>query len=370
MMKRFHYHFEPSFGWMNDPNGLCYYQGQYHIFYQANPYAPHWNTMHWGHAVSQDLIHFQLLPTALLPQETYENSGGCFSGSAAVKDGRLYLFYTGVSHHLGQTQCLAYSDDGVHFTKYSGNPIIGKCPVDSGPPNESANFRDPKVTFMDGHYYMVCGAGRTGKSGCILLFTSDDLLHWDYIGPLYEAPDIGPVPECPDFFKLDGHYVLMYSQMGVREKAAHFMTGCFDGASFKVEASFQMEFGPDFYAPQTFESPKGERLMLGWHYFWGRENPPGSLTGGALTLPRRLTIENGELKSRPYDTVRPLLQETSPFVKVDGHTLTLTDGARLSYTQTVEDPSSVRVLDDEKSTEVFADDGRLNLSLWHDPSVY
>ena len=132
------YHLAPPFGWCNDPNGMCFYKGQYHFFYQHYPYAPQWGPMHWGHAVSDDLAYWKHLPIALVPEKPYEQGGGCFSGSAIEKDGKLYLMYTG---HLSATpeeeiatgishmefQCLAYSEDGIHFKKirkksdYRGN---------------------------------------------------------------------------------------------------------------------------------------------------------------------------------------------------------------------------------------------------------
>ena len=140
MAKRLHHHFEPEKGWINDPNGLVFFRGEYHAFFQHNPYEPKWGPMHWGHAVSRDLIHWNELPIALSPDQPYENSGGCFSGGALVKDNVLYVFYTAVSEELGQTQCLAMSRDGVHFEKYPGNPIIKSYPSDG-----SEDFRDPHV---------------------------------------------------------------------------------------------------------------------------------------------------------------------------------------------------------------------------------
>ena len=127
---RFAYHFEPTVGWMNDPNGLGYFGGQYHAFFQHNPYAPKWDTMHWGHATSTDLIHWNETDIALYPDREYEDKGGCFSGSAIEREGRLHLFYTSVSEDLGQTQSLAISKDGLHFEKYEGNPVIGGYPED------------------------------------------------------------------------------------------------------------------------------------------------------------------------------------------------------------------------------------------------
>ena len=114
---KFQYHFEPHKGWMNDPNGLCCYKGQYHAFFQYNPYAPVWDSMHWGHAVSENLVTWKQVETALIPEEAYENAGGCFSGSAIEKEDMLYLFYTAVSKEYGQAQAAASSSDGIHFVK-------------------------------------------------------------------------------------------------------------------------------------------------------------------------------------------------------------------------------------------------------------
>ena len=126
---RQHYHLMPQCGWMNDPNGLIYFKGQYHVFYQTNPYSGFWDSMHWGHAVSKDLLHWEYLPLALAPSEVYDDfqKGGCFSGSAIEHDGKMYLFYTATANHGHgnvQTQCLAISEDGIHFEKYTGNPLI------------------------------------------------------------------------------------------------------------------------------------------------------------------------------------------------------------------------------------------------------
>lgn len=123
------YHFANKKGWMNDPNGLTHFNGKYHAFFQHYPYAPRWGQMHWGHAISDDMINWEEQEIALLPDQEYEDEGGCFSGSSIVKDGRLYLFYTSVSTKLGQTQSMAYTDDGVTFIKYEGNPIIKESPL-------------------------------------------------------------------------------------------------------------------------------------------------------------------------------------------------------------------------------------------------
>ena len=128
--KRQWYHFMPECGWMNDPNGLIYYKGKYHLFYQFYPYGPYWSAMHWGHAISDDLLNWEYLPVALAPSEPYDDcqKGGIFSGSAVTgKDGRLYLFYTGTvisDDKVIKSQCMAVSEDGITFTKYQNLSLI------------------------------------------------------------------------------------------------------------------------------------------------------------------------------------------------------------------------------------------------------
>ena len=133
------YHFMGETGWINDPNGLIYYKGKYHFFFQFNPYYGHWDYMHWGHAVSGDMLHWEYLPIALAPSESYDDHmrGGCFSGSAIEHDDKLFLMFTGVTNDgkgFEQVQCIAYSEDGIHFEKYAGNPVL--TPPDGVPSHQ------------------------------------------------------------------------------------------------------------------------------------------------------------------------------------------------------------------------------------------
>lgn len=305
MNPRLKYHFEPQKGWINDPNGLVFFKGRYHAFFQHNPHSIHWDKMHWGHAVSDDLINWEELPIALYPDKPYENSGGCFSGSAVVKDGRLYLFYTSVSDSLGQTQSLAYTDDGVTFTKYEGNPIISENPFGR---EYNTDFRDPKVSLIDGKYYMVVGTGINGE-GKVLLFTSADLISWEYSGFLFDAKEYTTVVECPDFFKLDDKYVLMFSRLGTFNKGVTFVLGDFDGKTFTAESVQFPESGPHFYAPQTFSDGK-RRIIIGWlHYSWDTKTDADEISIGAFTIPREITIKDGTLKMYPIKEARHLLKD-------------------------------------------------------------
>ena len=267
---RQHYHFMPQTGWLNDPNGLIYYKGKYHFFYQYNPYYGFWDYMHWGHAMSEDLLHWEYLSLALAPSEVYDDymRGGCFSGSAIEHEGKLWLMYTGVANHGNgnvQTQCIAYSEDGVHFTKYEGNPVI--MPPDDVPAHL---FRDPKVWKHEDTYYMVCGASRNERAQA-LLYKSADLLHWDYVNVLAESRgEWGYMWECPDFYPLGDKYVLTCSPMGADDRKAVYFVGDFDYATgrFDWKISGEMDWGMDFYAPQSFETPDGRRLIAAWANEW------------------------------------------------------------------------------------------------------
>lgn len=209
---RNNFHLMPPVGWMNDPNGFVYYDGEYHLFYQFYPYDSKWGPMHWGHSKTKDFIHWEELPTALAPDETYDKDG-CFSGSAIEKDGKLYLMYTGHVVENGkvtQTQCVAVSEDGVHFTKHKANPVIGKNEI--GEYGLIQDFRDPKVIEKDGVYYSVVASKTADERGLILLYKSSDLIDWTFYSVLLEGkPEQGVMWECPDLFYLDGKDVLIMS---------------------------------------------------------------------------------------------------------------------------------------------------------------
>lgn len=264
------YHFMPQTGWMNDPNGLIYYRGMYHFFYQYNPYESSWGSMYWGHAVSRDLLHWDYLPPALAPSEPYDDDckGGCFSGSAVERDGKLFLIYTGTSDRGNgpeQAQCLAWSEDGIHFEKYEGNPVA------TAPEGIRADcFRDPKVWKHGDFYYMVVGASRNGR-GLALIYRSEDLFHWEYWNVLAESRgEWGEMWECPDFFRLGDRYVLTFSPMGSGDHTAVYLVGDFDYETgrFVSHISGELDWGLDYYAPQSFLVPDGRRMMAAWANEW------------------------------------------------------------------------------------------------------
>lgn len=303
------YHIMPPAYWMNDPNGFVYFKGRYHLFYQHNPYSVFWGSMHWGHVSSADLVHWIHHPIALAPSENYDicERGGCFSGSAAVDGDRLVVMYTASRIVCGkqiQLQCLAYSDDGIHFEKYEGNPII-ECPEELN----SSNFRDPKIWKHGESWYCVLGSQKDGDA-CCAIFCSQDLIHWDYRGVLVQGfGKLGTMWECPDFFPLEDKYVLQCSPMNMGERKAIYLVGTMDYEScrFHWDRMGEIDCGFDFYGPQTMKDPLGRRIMIGWQNEWdwmpwfsGFGANMAENWCGCMSLPRVVTLkENGQLHYEP-----------------------------------------------------------------------
>lgn len=307
------FHLSPFTGWMNDPNGLCWYQGYYHLFYQYNPNSDHWGNMHWGHAVSRDLIRWIHLPVVFYPQiELLDNDefrGGAFSGSAVVEGERMQLFLT---RHFGrqdrswqrQWQVRSESPDGINFA--AEEPCIWGTPE-----GVFYDFRDPKVISYKGKWLMVVG-GTHFHQPAVLWYLSDDLKHWEYQGVLFQEtdPQYG-ICECPDFFSCDGHYVLiagfMYADTGSPlRRDTRYYVGNFDGKTFVPVTQGLVDYGRDFYAMQSMEH-EGRRLAFGWNTtgddVYVAEQ--GSANGTA-SLPRELSLKNGQLFSYPAVEVKKL----------------------------------------------------------------
>ncbi len=358
MPQRLKYHFEPKKGWINDPNGLVYFTGKYHAFFQHFPHAPVWGPMHWGHAVSDDLIHWEELPIALYPDKPYEEDKGCWSGSAVVKDDKLYLFYTSVSDELGQTQSMAVSDDGIHFVKYEKNPIIPHFPVDG-----SRNFRDPKVTKIGDEYVMVIGSGKD-DTGKVLMYKSENLFDWDYKGVLYENKDYGSVFECPDFFPFHDKYLLIFSQGGVKTHAMAMLYGDFDGENFTPISEHRPEAGPEFYAPQTFLDDKGRRIVIGWLFSWNKKPTEGVDYAGALTIPREIKMVDGKITNFPVEEAASLLTSSDPLVTVENNKVTVAYDGEVLFEHRYDKINDIKFLKDTKTIEGFINGGEASFSVW------
>ena len=312
------FHLTPRIGWMNDPNGFCFYQGKYHLFYQYHPYSCHWGPMHWGHAVSDDLISWEPLPAALAP-DSKNDFEGCFSGCGIERDdGKLALIYTGVRKNPSdkkrnvQIQCMA-EGDGRDFGKLK-SPIIDSSKVPVGCSIE--DFRDPKVIRgQDGAFYLYAVNKSSDGRGQVLVYKSPDLTDWDYCNVAYKN-DSGPgsMLECPDIFELDGHDILMLSAQEVLQSddfdAGNIgicLIGRYDKSCHKFvpEKKQQIDRGLDFYAQQTIKAADGRRIMIGWLQNWDICNyrEKDAKWYGQMSLPREIWIKDGLLFQRPVKEI-------------------------------------------------------------------
>lgn len=312
------FHLASRVGWMNDPNGFSYFNGEYHMFYQYYPYESKWGPMHWGHAVSKDLLHWEYRPAALAPDEKYDRDG-CFSGSSVeLSDGRQLLMYTGVlKEHQGndeapgvQTQCIAVGD-GIDYKKYEHNPVIAEDMLPEG--SSRYDFRDPKIWKKnDGTFCCVVGGRKLDDDGQILLFSSPDGFSWKFEKVLFENNGrFGNMLECPDFFSLDGQWALLTSPQNMLPKGFEFhngngtlcLLGDFDEETnaFKETNGHSIDYGIDFYAPQTTTTPDGRRVMIGWMQNWDTCNlrSKDEPWFGQMSLPRELFVKNGRLYQKP-----------------------------------------------------------------------
>ncbi len=319
------FHLSVRTGWMNDPNGFSYYGGKYHLFYQYYPYDPQWGAMHWGHAVSDDLLHWEYLPAALAPDEAYDRDG-CFSGGAVtMDDGRQLLMYTGVLRERQrdggfrevQTQCVAVGD-GMDYEKYEKNPVLDENDLPDGCSRN--DFRDPKIwRKKDGTYCCVIGNRPADGSGQILLYTSQDGFTWNYKKVLAANNNrFGKMWECPDFFELDGKGVLLVSPQDMLPSGFEYHNGngtlCLIGDydeetdTFTEQHDQAIDYGIDFYATQTILTPDGRRVMLGWMQNWDTCSIRAQDVRwfGQMSLPRELSVKNGRLYQKPVRELEEL----------------------------------------------------------------
>lgn len=318
---RLAYHIMAPVNWMNDPNGLIQWNGEYHVFYQFHPDSPKWGPMHWGHVKSKDLVHWERAPIALAPSEWYDE-GGCFSGSAVNNNGVLTLIYTGnvwlneEQTELKQHQCIATSKDGIHFEKDASNPVLSEPPFDC-----QGHIRDPKVWKRGDDWYMVLGT-REGNNGKVVLYKSKDLRQWEYVNILAQSDgSLGYMWECPDVFHLNGKDILLFSPQGIEPDGDRFqnlhqtgyVVGTLDYETGKLAhgAFEELDKGFDFYAAQTFEDEKGRRILFGWMDMWESFMPTQAHGwAGALTIPRLLELADDEkLLMKPVPELQLLREE-------------------------------------------------------------
>jgi beta-fructofuranosidase len=312
------YHFHAPANWMNDPNGPIHYQGFYHLFYQHNPFADTWGHMHWGHARSRDLVHWQYLPIALAPSEELGEEH-VFSGCCVIppKSGPM-IIYTSIARGKPAEnyaeQWAAIGDKSMlNWQKYSGNPLLSE---ELNGNTKIYDWRDPFVFQHKGVTYLVLGGNlnqRKGGQAVVNLYRAENeqLTRWQSLGVLFTHPDpkIGNI-ECPNFLELGGRWVLVVSPHGPVE----YFVGDFDLTTFKFKPHSRaiLDYGGNYYAPNSLLGHWGRRIMFGWINGFQQ----GHGWNGCLTLPRVLSVSpQGELLQAPAPEVKKLRAE--PFRVAD-----------------------------------------------------
>lgn len=312
------YHFNPYTGWLNDPNGLCWFEGYYHLYYQCNPFDQKWDNMHWGHAASRDLLHWVHLPVCLVPQESLrgkpDRKGGAFSGSAVVRDGEIFFYLT--RHEGPQDDCeatveyqtLTRSRDSIRFGEET-------TIIERPSPEVSYNFRDPKLFWKDGVWNLVLGSAVNKVPAWVRFTSRDGIGGWEYQGPMLTEPEPGiETIECPDCFELDGKFVAMgdlmwYHDSCGRYQPTRYYIGAYQDGQLSVESTGLLDFGTNYYAAQTFEH-EGRRIAIAWvsdFYSEHKIAPDGAY--GSIALPRELHLRDGKLYTSPVQEVYSLVGE-------------------------------------------------------------
>lgn len=378
------YHFTPAEKWMNDPNGLVYNEGVYHLFYQYYPGGTVWGPMHWGHAVSTDMVHWQHKPIALFP----DVNGFIFSGSAVIdknntsgfgKDGKvplvaIFTYFSMAKEKAGrsdnQTQGIAYSlDNGESFTKYAGNPIIDNT--------ELKDFRDPKVFWHDetSSWIMALVAGDHVK-----FYRSENLKKWDFISDFgKERGAHGGVWECPDLFPLkvddsdEEKWILLVSIGNGGPNGGsgtQYFIGDFDGTTFTSEQKeFRwLDWGTDNYAGVTYnDTPNGNRIFIGWMSNWQYAvSTPTKNWRSAMTLPRKLSLKK---YGKTYGLVNyPLDQVDELSMPGKNQKILLDAGQKKELAFEALNQSKVTFLTKNRDFKIaFSNDGEEKFTITFDP---
>ena len=328
---RLKFHIMPLTGWLNDPNGLSYFKGEYHIFFQYSPFEAGGGLKFWGHYITKDFINYKYAGISLYPDEKYD-CHGVYSGSAFIEDDKLYIYYTGNVKLLGEhdyiesgresNTMLITSDDGINFSEKECLMEMKDYPKDI-----TNHIRDPKVWKDNDIYYMIQGARKYGIDrdndiGEALIFVSKDKRNWKHKTTIHTKDIFGYMWECPDLFNLDGQDILITCPQGVKQIESVYenlyLSGYFlinddykNKESIEVNNFTILDRGFDFYAPQTFLDEEGNRILIGWMGVPDTEDFHKNLTleygwQHCLTAVRELSFKNGKLYQKPHRSLEKL----------------------------------------------------------------
>jgi len=318
------YHIQPPTGLLNDPNGFAFYQGEYHLFYQWFPLGPVHGLKYWYHVKSKDLINWEDVGVGIKPDQYYD-SHGAYSGSGIQHNGNLYLIYTGnhrdrhwVRHPM---QGMAVMNPKGEIKKLS-EPVIKHVPE-----GYTEHFRDPKIWKAKESFYVVMGAQRQNKTGCVVVYRSTNLTDWTFLGEVETSlKDFGYMWECPDYFELAGQGVLVFSPQVLKPVGSQYQniyqTGFILGdpldlktLKFSHHDFVELDHGFDFYASQSMVDYRGRRILVGWMGLPETVYPTDK-NGWAhcLTLPRELKLVAGKLYQLPIAELKQLRKDEQTLV--------------------------------------------------------
>ena len=430
LLFREHFHLMPPVGWLNDPNGLCQFEGVYHAFFQYSPFDAEGGVKMWGHYISDNMLDWKYQGVALYPDQPFD-CHGVYSGSALVEDGKMYLYYTGnVKLEDGEydyirtgregNTVLVSSEDGIHFGHKKQLMRNTDYPDDL-----TCHVRDPKVWKEQDTYYMVQGARTKEDVGQILIFTSKDKVNWKFKSRIESKEPFGYMWECPDYFTIGDKKILSASVQGLEggiwEERNVYQSGYFEVegdilSSYKLGEYKLWDYGFDYYAPQSFETEDGRRIHISWMGMQDCEAYTNlTIADGwqhCFTLPREIYVKDGKICQRPvreldykeaitktaenklqadsckaYDLKIDKIQNNQFCIALaEELLLEYTDGRfRMRFTDNrktcvsagrdcryveTDEVTNIRVIADVSSVEVFVNDGEYVFSTRYYPDKY
>lgn len=423
-------HLMPPVGWLNDPNGLCQFNGVYHAFFQYSPFNAEGGVKMWGHYTSKDMIDWEYHGVKLYPDQPFD-CHGVYSGSTFIEDGKMYVYYTGnvkledgefdyINTGREANTVLVVSEDGETF-----GPKKELMRNSDYPSNLTCHVRDPKVWKEGDTYYMIQGARTKEDVGQALIFESADKINWKFRSRVESEAPFGYMWECPDYFEVDGTKILSTSvqglEGGVWDDRNVYQSGYFviDGNildEYKLSEYYLWDYGFDYYAPQSFEAEDGRRIHISWMGMPDCEeySNPTIQTGWqhCFTFPREIFEKDGKICQRPIrelEEKKHLVSDVKGMLAGEGYPvyeMTISDitknrfkvilseklildyadgkfrmhftdqdktsvssGRSMRYVE-VEEVENLKILADTSSVEVFVNDGEYVFSTRYYPEVY
>lgn len=336
---RLGFHLMPPTGWLNDPNGLCEFNGVHHIYFQYTPYDPNWGMKFWGHYTTKDYLSFKEEEPFLFP-DIEEDKDGVYSGSSFIEEDTIHYFYTGNVKMTDQDYDYILSgrqQNTIHVTSKDGWNTSSKSVVlknEDYPSDMSCHVRDPKIYKKEGIYYMVIGARSIKDKGCVLIYQSTDLNHWQYHMTITSDKEYGYMWECPDLFDLNGKTYLVCCPQGM-DQVGYDYANVYQFGYFEIELDLknktyllhpfiELDKGFDIYAPQSYEDSKGRRIFIAW---MGIPDAPYHNTETikygwqhALTMPRVLEVKENHIYQHPLEEMKALRKTKHSFKQIDSIT--------------------------------------------------